>query len=499
MKFRYKILMVNIIVLSLSLGVVGYLMIRRNFDLARETQLKNAIIENNLVQSSVEYELLEQINSGEFRIKESLSEIGGRVMDGMISGTSSFYIRYGEEYAYSGDGEERLIPDSLFAGLNFGGKNYIICENEDQYFVYVTSYSELDGVGLSIVSKQDISDSYYMLNEQIGYFRLLIVGVVLVASVIVYFLCKYLTGPLEKLNQVTAEIAEGNYDIHVDATSSDEVGQLGENVNVMADAVQAHVEELKDMIHRREQFVADFTHEIKTPITTIIACSDMVRSMEMPREEQIRALTYVFSEGKRLEIMSQKLFQLIYLKQYEIEKAPVNTKNLEREIIRITAPILEQKQITLKTDVEQAVIHGDKELLNTVFINLIDNARKASKEGSVIELRGRSLAEEGEKGAGDVNGEGAKIDASSAKGRKAVYELTVVDSGIGMSQEDIAHICDEFYMVDKSRSRREGGAGLGLSLAALILDKHQAVLQVESEIGKGTTMKVVFYDTEVTE
>ena len=489
MKFRYKILIVNIIVLSLSLGVVGYLMIRRNFDLAKETQLKNAIIENNLVQSSVEYELLEQINSGAFQIRESLSEIGERVMDGMISGTSSFYIRYGEEYAYSGDGEEGLIPDSLFTGLNFGGKNYIVCENEGhengtQYFVYVTSYSELDGVGLSIVSKQDISDSYHMLNEQIGYFRLLIVGVVLTASVIVYFLCKYLTGPLEKLNLVTAEIAEGNYDIHVDATSSDEVGQLGESVNVMAGAVQAHVEELKDMVHRREQFVADFTHEIKTPITTIIACSDMVRSMEMSREEQIRALTYVFSEGKRLEIMSQKLFQLIYLKQHEIEKAPVNTKNLEREITRITAPILEQKQITLKTDVEQAVILGDKELLNTVFINLIDNARKASKEGSVIELRGRSLGEEGEKGAG---------------GHKAVYELAVIDSGIGMSREDIAHICDEFYMVDKSRSRREGGAGLGLSLAALILDKHRAVLQVESEIGKGTAMKVVFYDTEVTE
>ena len=79
-------------------------------------------------------------------------------------------------------------------------------------------------------------------------------------------------------------------------------------------------------------------------------------------------------------------------------------------------------------------------------------------------------------------------------GRRAVYELSVTDCGIGMSQEDTAHICDEFYMADKSRSRREGGAGLGLSLSALILQKHGAVLQVESEIGKGTTMKVVFYD-----
>ncbi len=490
MKFRYKILMVNMIVLSISLGVVGYLMIRRNFDLARETQLKNAIIENNLVQSSVEYELLEQINSREGRIEESLSEIGERIMGGMVTGTSSFYIRYKEQYAYSGDGEEERIPESLFADLTFGGKNYILCESGEQYFVYVTSYSDLDGKALCVVTRQEISDPYDMLKAQIRYFRLLIAGVVAAACVIAYFLCKYLTGPLEKLNQVTEKIAEGNYDIHVEVSGTDEVGQLAESINAMAGAVLAHVEELKDMLRRREQFVADFTHEIKTPITTMIACSDMMRSMEIPREEQIQALTYIFSEGKRLELMSQKLFQLIYLKHHTIEKAAFNTKNLEREILRIMSPILEQKKITLKTDIEPEVIRGDKELLNTVFINLIDNAKKASKEGDAILVKGRSLLKEGEKNDGNGGNKG--------NGRKAVYELAVIDSGIGMSQEDITHICDEFYMVDKSRSRREGGAGLGLSLAALILQNHQAVLQVKSEIGKGTTMRVVFYDTEIT-
>ena len=480
MKFRYRILLVNIIVLSLGLGVVGYLMIRRNFDLVREAQLKNAIIENNLLQSSVEYELLERINSSNSQMEEALSEIGDRVMGGMVTGISSFYIRYGDTFVYSGDGEEAQIPDSLFVDLFIGGKNYMVRNYEDRYFVYVTSYSDLDGTALCVVSRQEISDSYHMLKEQISYFRLLIIGVVLVASVIVYLICRYLTGPLENLNQVTAEIAKGNYDIHADVTSTDEVGQLAENVNIMADAVLAHVEELKDMIHRREQFVADFTHEIKTPITTMIACSDMVRSMEMPREEQIQALTYIFSEGKRLEIMSQKLFQLIYLKQHAIERTAVNTKNLEREMIRITNPILQQKQITLKTEVEESVILGDAELLTTVFLNLIDNARKASKEGSEIELKGCTITA----GMGDLEEEE----------RRAVYELAVMDCGIGMSKEDVAHICDEFYMVDKSRSRREGGAGLGLSLVALILELHQAELKVESEKGKGTTMKVVFYE-----
>lgn len=490
MKFRYKILMINIIVLSLSLGVVGYLMIRRNFDLAREIQLKNAIVENNLVQSSVEYQLLEQINSisvtSESKdewTKEKLAGIGERVREWMVTGTSSFYIRYGGSYVYSSDGEEGQIPEELFADLSIGGKNYIISGIEGEYFVYVTSYSEMKDGALCVVTRQEISDAYNMLSEQVRYFRLLIVGVVLAASAFVYLICKYVTAPLEKLNQVTAEIAEGKYDIQVDVSGTDEVGQLADSVKVMADAVMTHVEELQDMIHRREQFVADFTHEIKTPITTIIACSDMVRSMDMPREEQIRALTYVFSEGKRLEVMSQKLFQLIYLKQRTIDSVPVNTKNLERDIIRITTPILERKKILLKSDMEETIISGDKELLNTVFLNLIDNAGKASKEGGVIELTGRCT----------WNHE------AEENGSPISYELTVKDYGIGMSREDIAHICDEFYMVDKSRSRREGGAGLGLSLVALILEKHQAALQVDSKPGEGTAMKVVFYDAEILE
>lgn len=480
MKFRHKILMVNIIILSLSLGVVGYLMIRRNFDLIRETQIKNAIIENNLIQSYVEYELLESLNSHDGSIKESLSEIGGRVMNGMVSGASFFFIRYKNEYAYSSDGGESRIPDSLFDNLTFGGKNYIICEEEGQYFVYVTSYSDLEDTPLCVISKQDVSVSYSMLKEQIRHFRILTVCVVLIASVIVYLLCKYLTGPLEKLNQATEKIAEGSYDIQLDVTGTDEVGQLADSVQVMADAVLAHIDELKDMVRRREQFVADFTHEIKTPITTMIACSDMMRSMEIPREEQIQALNYIFSEGKRLELMSQKLFQLIYLKQHTIERAAVNTKNLERDILRITTPILRRKKIILKTDIEPAVIMGDKELLNTVFLNLVDNARKASKEGDSIIFKGRSF-----------------LDKAGENGNQTAYELEVTDSGIGMSQEDIARICDEFYMADKSRSRKEGGAGLGLSLVSLILEKHRAVLRVESKTGKGTTMKVVFYDTEI--
>ena len=198
MKFRYKVLMVNLIALSLSLGVVGYLMIRRNFELGRDTQVKNAIMENNLVQSSVEYELLQLMNTagGRDEVISGLKKIGERVVGGMLADSSSVYVRHGDDYVYSSDKKEAFIDDSLYSDLNIGGKNYMICKEDGQYFIYVTSYSKALGSNLYIVSKQEISDVYRMLEEQTRYFRMLIAGVILAVSVIMYFVSVYLTRPL---------------------------------------------------------------------------------------------------------------------------------------------------------------------------------------------------------------------------------------------------------------------------------------------------------------
>lgn len=112
------------------------------------------------------------------------------------------------------------------------------------------------------------------------------------------------------------------------------------------------------------------------------------------------------------------------------------------------------------------MIFGDSQLLGSVFINLIDNARKASLEGSVIELHGISLP--------------------------GSYLIRVRDHGKGIPKEEISRITEAFYMVDKSRARKEGGAGLGLALCGKIIELHQAGWQIESEPGEGTTISVLF-------
>ncbi len=503
MKFRYKVLFTNLILLSLGLGLVGYLMIHKNFELAKQTQLKNAIVQNNLVQSSVEYELLQLLNSASDNSETSnnntdnsnaekssisassiaaqLPQIGSRVSSSVRTKDSFFYIYYDGNRVYTDDKSQVDINDTLFNDLTTGNKNYLINIEDEKHYIYVTSQSVIDEKNLWIISKCDASEAYSLLDEQIKYFRLIIVVILIAESVAMYFISRYMTKPLEKLNRVSEEIAQGDYATRVNVKSHDEIGLLAQKFNIMAQAVSDHVDELNDMVHRREQFVADFTHEIKTPMTSIIGYADTMRSLELPREEQIMALGYIFSEGKRLESMSQKLFELIYLRQHDIKMDDVHMADLCAEVVKVVEPAYENRHLIIETEIEDAVLTVNRELLVTALVNLMDNARKASSEGGKVEIIGKYVYDK-------VNS--TLEDKKSQKNVEDTYEICIIDHGIGMTKEQADRICDEFYMVDKSRARKEGGAGIGMSLVAVILEHHNAKLSVESEPGCGTTMRI---------
>ena len=462
MKFRYKVLFSNVIILSISLGLVGYLMIQKNFSLAKEGQLGTAVTQNNLIQTAVEYEILEEINSGNSVTDSSLGRIGAHVSENVLLSGTAFFLRYKDKYVYVGDDEAvEKIDSALYEKMSVGDKKYVILENEEKYYAYVTSYSLIDGESFSVVTKTDITDAYHLMRQQVMYFRFLIVGVLLAAAISMYVVATLLTRPLERLNTATEQISEGDYSVNLAVKGNDEVALLARKFNHMAKAIGEHVSKLQEMIHQREQFVADFTHEIKTPMTSIIGYADTIRSVDLTREKELMAANYIYSEGKRLEKLSMHLFDLIYLRNHEISTGTCYTGDLIEELKTIVSPALEAKNQSLSVDVTNEKIECNRELLLTVFVNLVDNARKASPENSVISINGNAQAEE-------------------------YYDFSVEDFGIGMKEEDVERICDEFYMVDKSRSRKEGGAGIGMSLVAIIMEKHHATLNIESELNKGT-------------
>ena len=231
-----------------------------------------------------------------------------------------------------------------------------------------------------------------------------------------------------------------------------------------ADAIGQTVEELEDAKHRQEEFTASFVHELKTPLTSIIGYADMLRSRELSQDMRFKAASYIFSEGKRLEKLSLSLMSLLVAGHSAADGGPVAMGELCQAAARAAQPAMEKAGLTLTVRGEAGEIPGEAALLQTLLMNLLDNARKASSPGGEVLLEG----------APTENG----------------YRLAVTDHGRGIPASELDRITEPFYMVDKSRSRAEGGAGLGLALCKEIAAVHGGVLRFTSQEGVGTTVEV---------
>ena len=171
-----------------------------------------------------------------------------------------------------------------------------------------------------------------------------------------------------------------------------------------------------------------------------------------------------------MESLSHKLLELVSLDKAPLVKKPINTRDLEENIRNTMRPVFKQKQINGKVILEKARIYGDKDLLLSLLYNLLDNAGKAVEPGGFILLKGTRMTEG--------------------------YEFKVVDNGRGIPKEEIERITEAFYMVDKSRSRKEGGAGIGMALCKKIVQLHGGTLQIDSRPGEGTVIKITLPQKE---
>lgn len=245
-------------------------------------------------------------------------------------------------------------------------------------------------------------------------------------------------------------------------TQKDEASSRMARVRI-AELEQA-IENLEDLSNRREEFIASFAHELKTPLTAIIGYADMLRSKDMPPKQRFTAAGYIFSEGKRLEALSLKLMDIIVVGKQEFEKRPYDAGYFIREVATVTVPSLSADGMTLGMRWDKGEVEIELDLFKTLIINLVDNARKASKRGQSVELYGR--AEDGG------------------------YAFYIEDSGRGMKDEELSRVTEPFYMIDKSRARAQNGAGLGLALCQRIAELHGTSLEYTSEFGAGTVVRV---------
>lgn len=343
---------------------------------------------------------------------------------------------------------------------------YRLHKEGDGHYLLNICKGKTGGDGLYLGMCKDLTQIYEDRQSLLNQYRLALFLLVFIGGLCIYVLSRYLTRPIRRLDKVVGQIAAGNYALRSGNTSPDEIGELSRNFNRMTDRLVAQMEEKKLEAKQKEDFMAAFAHELKTPLTSIIGYADMLNSMKLTEEESSEAYYYIYSQGKRLESLSHKLLELVSTQKQPVPQLPIPTQELEQNLRITMRPIFKQKKITGKIVFEKGVLYGDFELLLSLFYNLCDNAVKAVSENGFIMVRG-TLLEEG-------------------------YEVKVVDNGRGIPEQEISRVTEAFYMVDKSRSRKEGGAGIGMTLCMEIIRKHGGSLEISSKPEEGTVIRLLF-------
>lgn len=356
--------------------------------------------------------------------------------------------------------------------LEYGKCYSCIYDTDVGYRLAVSSVVLLEEGNITLYSVYDINDVFTAYNSNLVTVWLVSIGFSLVISLILFAIVSYLLRPLTGINTSLARIAGGNYSERVKRRGGAiEITQITDSINTMAEAVENNVEKLEGIADGRKQYVNNLAHEMKTPLTSILCFGDLLRIKRNVSEgERLEYAGVIVDEAKRMKSLSSKLLELACADNAELDMEKTSVSELLNDAASVIGPALSARGITLDYKGDDGFILCDRELFKSLIYNLCDNAAKASEAGQAVHLRSKAAD----------NG----------------MVISVNDHGIGMTKEVLKKVTEPFYMADKSRSRKAGGAGLGLSLCVEIAKRHGARISAKSKPGVGTSIYVTvpYYD-----
>jgi signal transduction histidine kinase len=265
-------------------------------------------------------------------------------------------------------------------------------------------------------------------------------------------------------------MAAGDMSARIPVNNIDELGRVALAFNQTADLLQRTVRELEQTDETRRKLVADFAHELNTPLTNVLAYLETLIMAEeeggMEAQSRLSFLKVAFDEGNRLAHLARDLETLTKLEAGNLvmERQVVDLSRLAVELARRVYPRAERLDLDVFTDIEPGGdVIGDQMRLEQVGMNLLENALRYTKEGS--------------------------LTISVACTEKGVT-LGISDTGIGIPKADLPNVMNRFYRVDASRQRATGGSGLGLAIVGRIVHRHHGRITIDSTLGEGTTVSL---------
>lgn len=454
MRYFYKIFLSIVLMTTIALAIMEYSTVafamNHSFGQARD----NELTQHQLIKHTIQSAML-NVGSGRAVSESDLSSIGENAAELLKSGGSLLLCAAEDRIYYS----SLAFPPDL-TDIQDGYIDYEVVKEDKGIFLIVKSRFTQNGQKLYLVTRQEISQVFLekeKLQEQCTRLYFLILGICVLAALVLSWA---LTRPVTVLRRASRAFGEGNYSSRASIHSRDEIGRLAQDYNKMADVIEDKISQLEETAVRQKQFTANFAHELKTPMTSIIGYADMIYQKKLSPEETRQAAWYIMNEGMRLEALSFKLMDMLALgsSDFTLEETEITT--VLQDVKTALLPLAGKRGVKFVCDMEPGWVRLEYDLFKTLLLNLVDNAFKSG--GKHILLLGF--------------GEGE------------FYRVSVSDDGRGIPADELKHITEAFYMLDKSRSRKEHGAGLGLALCARIAEIHGTKLEYVSEVGKGTTV-----------
>lgn len=470
MKFQLKMTCSMLALLSLLFGIGGSMLISASFleSLKRE---ETAAFSNYRMA----WGTLQIVNGLEpYLDREALS----RTMEQLCQQNSNFWanlrLNTTEELIYeSGNTQTAMFQTSEMVEIPAPGDClfHVLEDAGGERYLVLSGAVETSGNILYLTASHRISELYAARDaQQNTYFRVFF-AMCLLCGILSYTVARVLTSPLKDLSRASRMIASGHYASRVRVRSQDEVGDLSQDFNTMAEQLEtdveqreSYIEQLRQSVERQEQFVGSFAHEMKTPMTSLIGYADLIRSGTLTQEEQAEAADYLYSEGKRLESLSRKLLELLVIRQQGLPLVPASPGALVQQLAQQLEPVYRGKGVRLSYDCEDGLCLIEPDLVWSLLLNLADNAQKSMEGGGELRFQLKML-EDG-------------------------CLIRVLDNGRGIPPQALEHLTEAFYRVDKARSRKQGGFGLGLALCQEIVSLHNGSLQFANRTEGGACVTV---------
>lgn len=359
------------------------------------------------------------------------------------------------------NGSIRDILDKPTGNLSRAGKPLQKDWRHEEYIATISPFhgtEKQDGYVYMFRNTDDVKDLISQLNRHFFFAAILILAIMMVT---VYFLSRALTKPLITMKEATKKLSKGDFSLVLPPPSKDELGELSESIQALA-------YDLNYLKKERSEFLATISHELRTPLTYVRGYADIARRPQLNESERLHYLTIIQEESERLTKLIKELFDLAKLDQnnFPIVKERTFFPDFLNGICERMLPAFKNKEIDLHWTCEKNLyLEIDPARFEQALINLLDNALKYSSSGT-----------------------STSVEAFTRKGSVI---LVVKDEGAGIPKEDVRHVFDRLYRVDKSRTRSTGGFGLGLSIVKEIVEAHRGEITVQSEVGAGTAFTII--------